>query len=691
MKRTFILSLAFLLGMVGIAQQNDPFKCPYKINGQLQPDSLICKLSNNLFLVDARHFMESAGGEYYPFPDLFNVFGFATQYGKIISYARAYYDTGFYNSKPVFMIPPVEKISYEGRSLYAAPLGFLSRAIGDTLFYNSSDNLLEVYTSPPDTIGSIFTGASNVARVFQDEGFLVRQAAISYTNAITLCNAGYVPNCNGNNANFPYFLINMPPSPVCDTAFTITALYNMRNDEAIITMGYTPPECKYYSYRSYMVNRFFALPEPIRLKIYASLGDTRNLYNMNTSVPLSERFERPFAIISAADSIIAYHAREIILNNTGIPGEDIHFDIIPYELFNFGFNIFADWGNFLHRASIFKDEVAGQNYIHHPSLEVLRITPSSPATPQFFAFPPLKSRLSGTNEFYLLDDFYDMEQSIYQKYAPNYDITLLGPSVWLVEGYEALQKRIDVLGETRDALYIRTDAFNFHEDDIIIVYGVNHTKTGKAVYTNVSCYHDTLFAGYGGIKNMQLEKTAREYFQDTLTADYFFTYKFVRHAINGDPHVFVVPADTFHNMLGLDIGRTAFMGFRAYIDTTTLVGPSATELIMSRAMLLRPSGSGFEDVDNNHNLTFEIFPNPGKELIYFMIDTPEEIEMEICVYNASGQLVAQPVHSLSMMGKHQVEWKVPAGLQTGNYFARMVYYRTTGNYFNIITRKLILN
>ena len=330
---------------------------------------------------------------------------------------------------------------------------------------------------------------------------------------------------------------------------------------------------------------------------------------MNTSVSLNERFTRPFAVISAADSLIAHRAKEIILNNTLIPEEDIHFDIIPHELFHFGFNIFADWGNFLHRASIFKDEEAGKKYIQSPSLEVLRVTPSQPAAPQYFAFPPLRSRISGTNEFYLLDDFFHLEQSIYHKYAADYDITMLYPSVWLVEGYEALQKRLDVLGETRDALYIRTDAFSFNEDDIVVVYGVNHTKTGKAVYTNVSCYHDTLFAGYGGIKNKQMEKTAREYFQDTLTADYFFTYKFARHTIGGDSHVYVVPSDTFNNMLGINPGRTAFMGFRAYIDTTTLVGPSATEVIMSRAMVLRPKGSGFEDVEYHRSVDFEVFPN----------------------------------------------------------------------------------
>lgn len=691
MKKAFILSLALVSGMVCFSQQNNAFKCPYKINGLLQSDSLVCTISSNHILVDAKTFMKSSGGEYYPFPDMFNVSGFATQYGKTISYTRADYDTGFYNSQPVSMIPPVEKVSFEGKELFAAPLGFLSRAIGDTVFYDSGENILEIYTTPPDTIGSIFAGTYNVARIFKDDGYYIRQAAISHTNAITLCNAGYVPNCNGNNASFPYFVINMPPSPVCDTAYTITALYNMRNDEAIITMGLTPPECKYYSYRSYMVNRFFALPQPTRLKIYASLGDTRNLYTMNTSVPINERFERPFAVISAADSIIAYKAKDIILNNTIISEEDIHFDIVPHDLFYFGFNIYADWGNFLHRASIFKDEEAGKNYINNPSLEVLRVTPSTPSTPQYFETPPLRNRISGTNEFYLLNDFYHMEQAIFQKYVSSYDITMLNPSVWLVEGYEALQERLDVLGETRDALYVRTDAFSFNEDDIVIVYGVNHTKTGKAVYTNVSCYQDTLFAGFGGIKNMQYEKSAREFFQDTLTADNFFTYKFTRHPISGDPYVYVVPTDTLHNMLGIDLGRTAFIGFRAYIDTTTLVGPSATEIIMSKAILLRPRGYGFIDVEHERTVDLNVFPNPGDEVLYFKLDANEKIELSIEIYNSEGQLVDQPVSWLVADGEKIIEWKVPSGLQPGNYFARMVYYSQSGLYYNILTRAIILH
>lgn len=685
---TAVLIIIFLTTLH--AQDTIVFKSLIEINGVQQADSIICVQQDGNYSADVKHLMEAVGGEFYPFANMFNAHGFATQYGKIISYSRDNFDTGFYKSIPIDMLPPARKIQYNSTLIQIAPVNFLSKAIGDTIYFDDASMMLRVICDPPDTIGSIIPDAAILAKSLQQNGYYVRQAGINLTNAITLCNAGYTIDCQGNNAGFPYLIINMPPSSAFDTLYNLTPLVSIRNDEAIIAIGKTPPECKYYSYRSYLISRFYSIPIMTRKKIYASLGDALNCYTMNESVPLSEMFERDFAIISAADSSIAYKAKQLIRDNTSIPEGDIYFDVIPSDIYRFGFSPIDDWGNFVHRVSIFKNDSAGTAYINNPTLEILRVTPEIPNTPVYLPIPPLRSRISGNTEFYLNDDFEYFEHSLYNEYISDYEISFLDPSVWLMEGYQAIQEMTNVLGEVRDALYIRTESFNFNEDDIIVVYGVNHTKTGKAVYTNVSCYRDSLFAGFGGIKNDQYEKTARPYFADTTTADYFYTYKFARNPIVNDTNVFLVPQDTAGNMTGINYGDRSFFGFRAYIDTTTLVGPSPEEVIFCRAMLLRPKGSGFTDVIKNNTIGFNVYPNPINDFAEFEIITKNPTDITVSIYNITGQLIDRPVKDKIITGTEEIHWKVPENINKGVYFIRVYSTEIGGDKMNCLSEKVIV-
>ena len=599
MKRVILFTVSLIVIFLSTVQvqKSDVFKVVLEINGFKSSDSILCFKQNNYYSADVKQLMDAVGGEFYPFTDKFNISGFATQYGKIISYARDSFSTGFYKSIPIEMQPYAQKKVYNNDTLVQfAPINFLSKAIGGTVYYDEKLKLLRVIKIAADTIGSIVPQAAALAKSFQKSKYYVRQAGIDHTNAITVCNAGYTPDCNGNNAGFPYLVINMPPSESFDSLYNIPSLYNLRDDEAIIIIGKTPPRCKYFSYRSYIVSRFCSYPSVTRKKLYASLGDANSCYSMWENEPTDKMFERDFAIISAADSLTLYKSKQLILENTTIPEGDIYFDIMASDMYRFGFSINADWGSFLHRASIFEDSIAGNKYVNQPTLEVLRITPKTYKKPVYISNIPLKPRITGNDEFYLNDDFKRLEYQLFKEYNSDFEVSFLEPRVWLMEGYQAMQETENVLGEVRDALYIRTESFNFNEDDIIVVYGVNHVKTGKSVYTNVSCYRDLLFGGYGGIKNTQYEKTARSYFADTIKADNFFIYKFARKSIANGSNVFIVPQDTDNNLLGINYGDRAFIAFRAYIDTISKVGPSPQEIIFSRAMLLRKKGSAFADI-----------------------------------------------------------------------------------------------
>lgn len=688
---SFIVVMTIIFLSKTQAQENVVFNSPLEINGVQQADSILCVQQNSYYSCEAKELMEAVDGNFYPYADGVLLQGFSTQYGKIISYTFNNFPNGISKSLPLEMHPPAQKIEYEGSMVQFAPINFLSKALGDTVYFDETSMILKVFVNPPDTIGSVIPNAAPLSRSLQQNGNHVRHAGIDLTNAITMYAAGYATDCNGNNAGFPYIIINMPPAQTFDTLYNSPSLFNLRNDEAIIVIGKTPPKCKYFSYRSYLGTRFYYTPNITAKKIFASLGDTKSCYSMNENVAFEEMFERDFAIISTADSSIANTCKQMILETTNIPEIDIYFDVIPSEIFRFGFMPDSDMGVFLHRVSIFSNDSAGTQYVNNPTLEVLRITPETQSSPVFIPKPPLTSRITGNDEFYLTEDFEYLEQAIFNQYTDDFDISYLAPSVWLMEGYQAIQEMEDVLGEVRDALYIRTEAFSFKKDDIIVVYGVNHTKTGKAVYTNVSCYRDSIYAGYGGITNTKYENTAWPYFTDSTTADNFFVYKFTRDSLTNDTNIFIVPPDTANNFLGINYGDQTFMAFRAYIDTLSKVGPSPLEIIFSRAMLLRQIGSGFDDIKIYDNIELKIFPNPAKDFTEFEITTGKHSLITISIYNLSGQLIDIPIRNKKIINTDRIRWDVPENLNKGVYIVRIYSIEEGSNRMNCMSQKVVVN
>ncbi len=71
--------------------------------------------------------------------------------------------------------------------------------------------------------------------------------------------------------------------------------------------------------------------------------------------------------------------------------------------------------------------------------------------------------------------------------------TDLKTSIWLLEGYDAIQEGIDALGENRDTATSAADQFTLGDDprEFVIVYGVNHAAFGKVTYNNFSIYGAT--------------------------------------------------------------------------------------------------------------------------------------------------------------------------------------------------------
>jgi hypothetical protein len=165
----------------------------------------------------------------------------------------------------------------------------------------------------------------------------------------------------------------------------------------------------------------------------------------------------------------------------------------------------------------------------------------------------------------------------------------LDTNIWLPEGYTGIFRDIDLLAEDRDTTYLRTSYFQLAGDnDFVIVYGINHEQTKKAIYSNFSFYGVELLNGIAGTSSAEYANSAADFFPPGYeNAKYYYVYKIARRAISGEPCV-IVPYSTGNpsgKAFGVDNNKDVFIAFRAYIDTKTQVGPSLFELIWDRAIL----------------------------------------------------------------------------------------------------------
>lgn len=136
-------------------------------------------------------------------------------------------------------------------------------------------------------------------------------------------------------------------------------------------------------------------------------------------------------------------------------------------------------------------------------------------------------------------------------------------------------------------------------DDFLIVFGVNHEATGKATYSNFSIYHSEKELGLGGKNSRELAGSADDYnlgaFQNK--SSYLYAFKVARNCgvqpateclqIDEVPITERCPFGT--DCPAIHFGDPLFVGFRAYVEPETGVGPYWYEILWDRAIHFMPA------------------------------------------------------------------------------------------------------
>ncbi len=444
---------------------------------------------------------------------------------------------------------------------------------------------------------------------------------------------GKLPDTLANNP-WPNAYITMKFAPHEGVAMpSVDVFWQLREDEAIVLIGQTPPAAAYFSYQS-----FVAVPPGAPGRIGVPVGDTINIGTIHTIGP--DRVNRPIVIIIIGHRETERRVRET-LHQAGYPDAVINVETISPVIAPLGISRDgkqASWLGFVHRVAVPEDRAALEEYIKDPPYRVFRVTPLDPSTgevgmepvlaPDPEPVPILRVRGTGHTEMELYPALKRLRQAILDRYTgtPGQNFKELDTHIWTLvtrndgrevvaeKPYVGLQRELQVLGAGRDTNYLATyPNFMLRQgvDEFVIVYGVNHQATGKVTYSSVSIYADKdrwVGAKNGTFLSPNFPGSAERYLPGDPDAQYLYAIKVARHCDEADkPFCMEVKQPDFTDKDGLPytciLGdfltgenphqwnmdeHEMFFIFRSYMEPATKVSPDDNELLYDQAIYFGP-------------------------------------------------------------------------------------------------------
>ena len=488
----------------------------------------------------------------------------------------------------------------------------------------------------------------------EQDGFAVRAGSSSTPDPFALVRRHKMDSAGGNNAGQPYKILRVPcPRAEQHDIDKDFGLFHLRADEAVVYLGPTPPRCDYFSFTPYVWVRHADSLAPKGDWVFAATGDPLNVSRIGTEK--TEENDGPFAantlVIFAADEEVAKSVAkaaldanypEEMINFVGIPSALVRMaDATPGEIGD-SLAILVRTANFAEsddREENIKDRAVKHHYLRSDDYaHVWRVTPSTPPTQSTLFEPqpprqrrdqPEESRVPG-----LTAGLERLQQAILDA-IPHTDYRVYGSIRWFLDSREVLSETNRaspsfhkfVAGEGSDTPYLRTALegapanFTLAEDEIAVVFGVNHAATGLATYSNFGVYGDWILGrepecapflfgdgtnpvwnGVAGANSHSFTGTATRYLgENDPMAPYLYAVKALRDAPTDQPEGSFVtvpstsrdlPEELADQITGTSIryiplDQPLMIGYRAYLNPRTKAGPAYEDLIPDRVLWLK--------------------------------------------------------------------------------------------------------
>ena len=406
------------------------------------------------------------------------------------------------------------------------------------------------------------------------------------------------------NPQSPYIVTRLPEVPGQAPNTNPPVTWRIRQDEAVVMVGVTPPPEEYFSFDLTMLKG--SLPTgPV---LWTSVGDPVNVKTVRTTG--ASPFGRPFALVITGNRRTQDEV-DRMLAASGFGGATNNMTIPP-AMFRLGLD--QDGDQFLvGMRTIVPEpgfEKALEDYRATPPLQVFRVRPQSGSgdeTKPVYGPDPLpvpRLRVSGTGatELNLNPTLQLLRQRIIDAH-PGYNVRDEVVERGFEESYPGLQDNLvidppitGVGALSNDADDPITHNFPLPDGSFVVAYGTNHAATGQASYSSITVNAGaTAAVAVSAEDNTELLGSARDFIADRPDADKFYAWTFSRAGGTGPtgPHVTALPsagADfcaQFGTSRPVDMSTLRVVA-RAYMQPATLTRPAFSSLLLDRVLIFTP-------------------------------------------------------------------------------------------------------
>lgn len=395
----------------------------------------------------------------------------------------------------------------------------------------------------------------------------------------------YKPTCFGSN----------PSSPYSFAVFADSVRLKMAPSEAIVVFLRTPPPMRYYGFTQYLFDHGTYDSNTI----FGSLSDTASLnrfVTLQSSRPGENLFDQYAVIVWTAD-MNSLASIKPVLAAQGIRESEINFIPLPIGLpLNLGNGPTYDDLSLTMRMALPNVPADMASYIAELPFYVVKVGPASPGPVSPAPIVGYASETSGVVEdASLASALSTLMTAIKRNYSKTYAFKPQKLSFATTLGWDCITGGTNCNGDNHDALYsldLTQDLTVTNLNDIVIVAGVNHRKTGKATYLNHSVVDPVKTAGIVSVEDTQLTSETALYHagikrpNDPRIAQFSQLYAYaISYDCTGLKYCLSIPAPTPGNPVGLQPGATFRIVGRSYVDPNTGVRPSLAEIVPHQSLV----------------------------------------------------------------------------------------------------------
>lgn len=381
-----------------------------------------------------------------------------------------------------------------------------------------------------------------------------------------------------------------PSSPYGYPSFGDSMSMKLGPSEAVVVFMRTPPEVRYFGFTQYLYDRVSS-NKPF---VFASLSDTLNHLTFSTlgsDAPGAAVFNRYAVLVWTADMNTLARIK-LQLARQGIPAAEVNFIPLPVGLPLFmGRSPSADTFTLLMRTALPTVPADFASYMDENPFYVVRVGPSAPPAAIPAPIIGYASETTGVSEDAALATALN---TLVANIKANH-----GRSFTFKDQLVAYSKRIgwDCMaddedcagGDNHDALYSRDltkDLTVGNLQDVVIIAGVNHQKTGKAIYINHTVVDPVKTTGIVSVEDPQLTSKSALYHagvtspNDPRVQQFSKLYAYaVSYDCNGLKYCVNIPPPTPTNPVGLQPGAAFALWGRSYVEPRTGVRPDLNEIV----------------------------------------------------------------------------------------------------------------